>query len=129
MCLTMCAITGIVDLEVSDTVIEKMLETMRRRGPDGQGIYQKSACTLLHTRLAIVDPAGGSQPMILDWAGERYILTYNGELYNTGELRKELSAIGHSFQGYSDTEVVIHSYAQWGEKCIYRFNGIFAFGI
>lgn len=106
-----------------------MLETMRRRGPDGQGIYSTHQSTLLHTRLAIIDPEGGQQPMELSWAGEHYILTYNGELYNTQELKHELQSLGHSFLGHSDTEVLLHSYAQWGEACLKRFNGIFAFAV
>lgn len=129
MCLPMCAISGVLNLEITDAVIERMLKTMQKRGPDGQGTYRRKNCTLLHTRLAIVDLVGGKQPMVLDWAGERYILTYNGELYNTQELRSALSALGHSFLGHSDTEVVLHSYAQWGEACVHNFNGIFSFAI
>ena len=129
MCLRMCAISGVLNLQITDAVIEKMLKTMQKRGPDGQGTYRRKNCTLLHTRLAIVDLVGGKQPMVLDWAGERYILTYNGELYNTQELRSALSALGHSFLGHSDTEVVLHSYAQWGEACVLKFNGIFSFAI
>lgn len=125
----MCAIAGVLDLRCEETVQKKMLDTMRRRGPDGFGIYQKENCALLHTRLAVIDPAGGAQPMILDWAGERYVLTYNGELYNTPELRGELAVLGHEFLGHSDTEVLLHAYAQWGEECLPRLNGIFAFGI
>ena len=102
---------------------------MARRGPDGNGIYRTDECTLLHSRLAIIDPEGGAQPMTLDWAGERYTLVYNGELYNTEELRRELLALGHCFAGHSDTEVVLHSFAQWGEGAVERFNGIFAFGV
>ena len=125
----MCAIAGVLDLCADPAVLEKMLKTMARRGPDGNGIYQAPLCTLLHTRLAIIDPQGGSQPMTLQWAGEQYALVYNGELYNTAELRQELETLGHCFQGHSDTEVVLHSFAQWGEGCVERFNGIFAFGI
>ena len=106
-----------------------MLQTMQHRGPDGQGIYQHQCGTLLHTRLAIIDPDGGQQPMVLDWAGERYVLSYNGELYNTEELRQELHSLGHSFLGHSDTEVVLHAYAQWQRECVKRFNGIFAFAV
>lgn len=106
-----------------------MLQTMQHRGPDDQGIYQHQRCTLLHTRLAIIDLDGGRQPMILDWAGERYVLSYNGELYNTEELRQELRSLGHSFLGHSDTEVVLHAYAQWQLECVKRFNGIFAFAV
>ena len=67
--------------------------------------------------------------MMLDWAGERYILVYNGELYNTVELRRELEALGHRFSGHSDTEVVLHAYSQWGMDCTERFNGIFALAV
>jgi asparagine synthase (glutamine-hydrolysing) len=67
--------------------------------------------------------------MALDWAGEHYVLVYNGELYNTEGLRRELLALGHSFFGHSDTEVVLHSFAQWGEEAVARFNGIFAFAV
>ena len=102
---------------------------MTRRGPDGQGIYQKEECTLLHSRLAVIDPAGGKQPMILDWQAERYVLVYNGELYNTAELRQELEQLGHHFCGHSDTEVLLHCYAQWGPDCLNRLNGIYAFAV
>lgn len=125
----MCAIAGLVGLDVPEKAREAMLETMVRRGPDGQGVFSSPQCTLLHTRLAIIDPAGGSQPMTLSWDGETYTLVYNGELYNTLELRRELERLGHSFLGHSDTEVVLHGYVQWGEDCLKRFNGIFAFGV
>lgn len=125
--MRMCAIAGILDLPAVGT--EKMLATMARRGPDGNGVFFGEGCTLLHARLAIIDPAGGAQPMQLQWGGERYILVYNGELYNTSELRWELERLGHRFQGHSDTEVVLHAYARWGEGCVERFNGIFAFAV
>lgn len=125
----MCAIAGMLDLNADPEVLEKMLETMARRGPDDRGICQESRCTLLHTRLAIIDPQGGRQPMTLTWGDETYIMVYNGELYNTQELRRELTALGHRFQGHSDTEMVLHSYAQWGEESLHRLNGIFAFAV
>ena len=125
----MCAIAGILDLHCDKTVQKKMLATMARRGPDGNGVYEKENCTLLHARLAVIDPAGGAQPMILDWAGERFILVYNGELYNTPELRLELEKLGHVFRGHSDTEVLLHAYAQWGEGSLEKLNGIFAFAV
>ena len=125
----MCAIAGILNLKAEEGTLGKMLQTMARRGPDGNGMYQEGPCTLLHSRLAIIDPEGGQQPMVLDWAGERYVLVYNGELYNTRELRDALLTLNHRFQGHSDTEVVLHSFAQWGEACVERFNGIFAFGV
>ena len=125
----MCAIAGILDLRCEDRTKENMLATMRRRGPDGNGVYQNENCTLLHARLAVIDPAGGKQPMALDWAGETYILCYNGELYNTEDIRRELLNLGHQFSGHSDTEVLLHAYAQWGADCLPKLNGIYAFAV
>lgn len=129
MRMLMCAIAGMISLKSDESVQTKMMETMRRRGPDGSGVYQKDECTLLHTRLAIIDPEGGSQPMQLQWAGESYCISYNGEIYNTEEVRSALRKEGHSFQGHSDTEVVLHAYAQWKDKALDMLNGIFAFAI
>lgn len=125
----MCAISGIIGLAVEPEVVEAMLKTMARRGPDQQSWVKQKDAVLLHTRLAIIDPDGGRQPMELSWAGERYILVYNGELYNAPELRQELEQAGHRFLGHSDTEVVLHAYAQYGAACVHRFNGIFAFAV
>lgn len=125
----MCAIAGAVRLEVSEETAAGMLETMQRRGPDGNGTAREGECTLLHARLAIIDPEGGKQPMELEWSGEHYTLVYNGELYNTEELRDALQKNGHHFLGHSDTEVVLHAYAEWGEQCVAHFNGIFAFAV
>ena len=125
----MCAIAGIISLEAKQDTTERMLKTMARRGPDAAGLWQTPGCCLLHSRLAIIDPEGGRQPMELSLNGEHYILVYNGELYNTKEVRAELERAGHFFEGHSDTEVVLHAYAQWGDRCVRKFNGIFAFGI
>ena len=125
----MCGIAGMVGLTAEEWVLEKMLKTMARRGPDGQGVYMDKNCTLLHTRLAIIDPEGGKQPMLLTWSGETYVISYNGELYNTEQLRQMLMQAGHCFTGYSDTEVVLHAYAQWGSGCLEKLNGIFAFAV
>ena len=125
----MCAIAGCIHLLMKQETIRAMLSTMARRGPDGQGCYQEGQCTLLHTRLAIIDPQGGKQPMSLEYGGEEYTLVYNGELYNTQEIRRTLEALGHLFLGHSDTEVVLHAYAQWKSGCLERFNGIFAFAV
>ena len=118
-----------VGLEATDQTIMAMMGTMHHRGPDGNGIYRSDGATLLHSRLAVIDPAGGKQPMTLQWGGEHYTLVYNGELYNTAELRRELEGLGHLFVGHSDTEVVLHAYAEYGEGCLDRFNGIFAFAV
>ena len=125
----MCAIAGVLDLTIDPKTLDRMLKTMERRGPDGRGIFHSPRCTLLHTRLEIIDPEGGQQPMTLNWEVETYTLVYNGELYNTEELRQELCGMGHSFLGHSDTEVVLHAFAQWGASCVDRFNGIFAFAV
>ena len=127
--MDMCAIAGILGLPVTEETAQRMLSTMARRGPDGNGIRKSGEVCLLHSRLAIIDPAQGAQPMELSQDGERYILVYNGELYNTEELRSTLRKLGHQFRGHSDTEVVLHAYTQWGDQCVYKFNGIFAFAV
>ena len=99
----MCAIAGILGLPYNESVIQKMLGTMHRRGPDGNGVAMTAGVCLLHARLAIIDPAGGQQPMRLTWQGEEYTLIYNGELYNTREIRTELESLNHEFLGHSDT--------------------------
>lgn len=123
----MCGIAGMVGLPIPDT--DRMLKTMARRGPDGQGRFTDGPCCLLHSRLAIIDPAGGAQPMTLRVGEKCYTLSYNGELYNTESIRSRLAALGHHFLGHSDTEVLLHAYAQWGEKCLEELNGIFALAV
>ena len=123
----MCAIAGILGLPAPN--VQKMLETMGRRGPDAHGIFHDRDCTLLHARLAVIDLTGGRQPMTWDRGDECFTVVYNGELYNTEDLRRDLTALGHQFAGHSDTEVLLHAYAQWGEACLDRFNGIFAFAV
>lgn len=125
----MCAIAGILGLPYNESTIQKMLYTMRRRGPDENGVAMTAESCLLHSRLAIIDPAGGQQPMKLRWQGRGYTLIYNGELYNTCEIRDELMKLGHTFSGHSDTEVVLHAFAQWHEDCLGKFNGIYAFAV
>ena len=125
----MCAIAGILGLHYNESIIQNMLRTMRRRGPDGNGVAMTAGMCLLHARLAIIDPEGGLQPMKLQWHGKSYTLIYNGELYNTNEIRTELLRLGHFFEGHSDTEVVLHAFSQWGEECLEKFNGIYAFAV
>ncbi len=125
----MCAIAGMIGWNPPPEIIGKLLSTMARRGPDAADFYQTQDAALLHSRLSIIDPEGGRQPMVLTWDAETYVLVYNGELYNTRELRHDLLALGHRFQGHSDTEVVLHAYAQYGESCVERFNGIYAFAV
>ena len=125
----MCAIAGILGLTYNEPIIRSMFRTMQRRGPDENGVAMTAGSCLLHSRLAIIDPKGGKQPMKLRWQGRGYTLVYNGELYNTHELRDELIKIGHAFDGHSDTEVILHAFAQWGERCLDKFNGIYAFAV
>ena len=106
----MCAIAGILgSAGEKREILEAMMKTMTRRGPDQWGIFQKRGVSLLHARLAVVDLEGGRQPMELLFRGTHYHMVYNGELYNTEELRRLLKLDGHTFQGHSDTEVVLHA--------------------
>jgi len=125
----MCAIAGMIGLDFDHIILNKMLSTMARRGPDERGAYVHEKSCLLHSRLTVVDPEGGKQPMQLEWAGAKYTIVYNGELYNTAEMQTELTKLGHTFESHSDTAVVLRAYAQWGEACLQKLNGIFAFGI
>ena len=125
----MCAIAGIIGLPWDPRIIESLLATMHRRGPDAADFYETETAALLHRRLSVVDPEGGSQPMKLTYQGETYVIVYNGELYNTEEVRHDLLRAGHSFRSHSDTEVVLHAYAQYGEDCVRKLNGIFAFAV
>ncbi|MBR7178670.1 MAG: asparagine synthase (glutamine-hydrolyzing) [Oscillospiraceae bacterium] len=125
----MCAIAGILGIPASECTVDAMKQTMLRRGPDGFGVFRKGDTTLLHARLAVIDPAGGGQPMTLEYGGEIYTIIYNGELYNTAELRRDLKKLGHRFVSHSDTEVLLHSYAEWGREVLTRCNGIFAFAV
>lgn len=125
----MCGITGVVnfDLEpVSPVQLKAMTDAIAHRGPDGEGHYIDENVGLGHRRLAIIDISlSAKQPM--QSADNRYIITYNGEVYNFKELRTELESLGCQFRSNSDTEVVLNAVIQWGEKALTRFNGMFAF--
>lgn len=123
--MSMSAIAGILGIQTGTEVLEKMLKTMHRRGPDGNGIYDGGGSYLLHSRLG----SAGQQPVQLTWAEETYLLCVDGELYNSEELRKELIAGGHSFCGTSDAEILLHGYAQWKENVLERCNGVFALAV
>ena len=92
-------------------------------------MFISGRAALIHARLAVVDIENGLQPMQLDWQGESYTLVYNGELYNTPELRAALQNKGHSFTGHSDTEVLLHGYEQWGNQLPGKLRGMFTFVI
>lgn len=129
----MCGIGGWIDWEADLSkqrpVLAAMRETLVRRGPDAEGIWQSTHAAFVHRRLSVVDPAGGAQPMIRAAGDKKYVITYNGELYNTPDLRRELEARGYGFTTTSDTEVLLVSFIEWGPACVERLNGIFAFGI
>jgi asparagine synthase (glutamine-hydrolysing) len=131
----MCGVNGIVNFAtlVKDSVqtVDMMNTALQHRGPDGEGTFLSKNGKVLfgHRRLSIVDVQKGSQPFVVNCNGFSYVITYNGEIYNYKELRKELKALGHIFRTNSDTEVLLHSYIEWGERCLNRFNGQFAFVI
>ncbi len=106
-----------------------MQKVLSPRGPDQNGIYIKENVALIHSRLCVIDIENGIQPMTAKYGDYKYTLVYNGELYNTDEIRDELKGLGHHFIGHSDTEVVLKSYIQWKDGCVEKFNGIFAFAI
>ena len=124
MCGIAGAISFIEDMREDMKIYENMQRSLMRRGPDQRGMTLSREAALIHTRLAVIDINGGRQPMTFG----KYTIVYNGELYNTDELRKELSD-EFGFTTHSDTEVVLKSYIKWGSSCVDRFNGIFAFVI
>lgn len=125
----MCGIAGLVGEIPSARVLERMQQTMRRRGPDQNGIWIGEGAAMLHDRLAVIDIEGGRQPMLRRIGEEEFIIVYNGELYNTQELQQRLCALGHTFSTHSDTEVVLTAYLEWGEACLNALNGIYAFSV
>ncbi len=129
----MCGIAGwasfMRNVKDEQEIIEAMTETLQYRGPDSTGYFFHDRVVFGHRRLIVVDPEGGTQPMTKRYGDLSYTLVYNGELYNTEDLRKELLNRGHRFSSHSDTEVLLTAYVEWGEKCLERLNGIFAFAI
>lgn len=129
----MCGIAGWLDqnrdLGAEHELLMSMSQTLARRGPDEHGEYIRRHAALLHRRLSVIDPEGGQQPMSTLYEGEKYTIVYNGELYNTDELRRELEAVGFGFGTHSDTEVLLKAYCYYGEKCAEKLNGIFAFAV
>ncbi|MFA1820868.1 asparagine synthase (glutamine-hydrolyzing) [Virgibacillus oceani] len=129
----MCGITGWVhfqkDLTKQIGTVDKMAKTLVKRGPDDFNVWSSRHCLLGHTRLTVVDPAGGKQPMSREYDDSDYTICYNGELYNTEDIRRELMKLGHRFQSHSDTEILLKSYIAWEENCLKYLNGIYAFAI
>jgi len=127
----MCGICGYLNLSgapADEGLARRMARAIAHRGPDGEGSWASGPIAFGHRRLAILDLSeAGAQPM--HSADGRYAITYNGEIFNFRELRKELEALGHAFHSRTDTEVVLAAYAQWGEACVEHFNGMFAFAL
>jgi len=122
----MCGIAGWLDLKNDLTreyhIMDAMSATLASRGPDSSGTWFSSHMLLAHRRLAVMDPAGGAQPMVRQKGGYNYAIVYNGELYNAPELKKSLEGYGFAFSTTCDTEVLLLSYIQWGPDCIERLN-------
>ncbi len=125
----MCGIVGVVDLRgdrrlPDPACFDRMVDSLARRGPDGRGVWRADDVLLGHRRLAILDPsAAADQPMHRDGA----VVVFNGEIYNFRALRSELERLGHTFSTSGDTEVLLAAWKSWGERCVERLNGIFAF--
>ena len=126
----MCGIWGAVNC-ADEWRAERAVQAMHHRGPDDHGVYASAKplpVLLANTRLAILDlSAAGHQPM--STPDSRYTIVYNGEVYNFRELRRQLADIGHHFRSDTDTEVILHAYAEWGEACLEHLRGMFAFAI
>ncbi|MDF2674728.1 MAG: hypothetical protein K0R09_2996 [Clostridiales bacterium] len=129
----MCGIAGWIsyreNMRQKVEILKAMTNKLSKRGPDASEIYTSTNALLGHRRLVVVDPTGGGQPMTRECGKNPYTIVYNGELYNTEEIRKMLLEKGYSFNSYSDTEVLLTAYMEWEEKCVEYFNGIYAFGI
>ena len=125
----MCGICGVLrfDDAPDPRLIQAMMVQLAHRGPDGSGYFRDHHVALGHTRLAVIDAEGGAQPMCNE-NGDVWV-TFNGEIFNYVELRKQLRGMGHVFRSTSDTEVIVHAWEQWGPRCFEQFNGQWAMGI
>ena len=126
----MCGIYGQINMKIDPTIAQRCLDLIRHRGPDGEGTYIDSENGILfaHCRLAVLDlSVNGKQPMLC--CNGKYVITYNGEIFNYLEIRRELEAKGYRFFSNTDTEVIPAAYDEWGEDCLNHFNGMWAFVI
>jgi asparagine synthase (glutamine-hydrolysing) len=127
----MCGITGIFDTTgtraVGHAVLQRMNDTQHHRGPDAGSLHLEPGVGLGHRRLSIIDVAGGHQPLFNEDGS--VVVVFNGEIYNYQSLIPELQALGHVFRTRSDTEVIVHAWEAWGEACVQRFRGMFAFAL
>ncbi|MCB1801945.1 MAG: amidotransferase 1, exosortase A system-associated [Gammaproteobacteria bacterium] len=127
----MCGLVGIFDTcgsaEIDRTLLERMNERQLHRGPDEGGLHFEPGVGLAHRRLSIIDLSSGQQPLFNE--DRSVVVVYNGEIYNFVALAEELSALGHVFRTHCDTEVIVHAWEEWGEACVERFRGMFAFAV
>src|SRR3954454_17335515 len=127
----MCGIAGIVATDHLDhealARVTRMRDVITHRGPDEAGLHLDGAAALAYRRLSIVDLSTGQQPLSNE-DGSIWVI-FNGEIYNHAEVRAELQAHGHCYRTKSDTETIVHAYEQWGDECVHRFRGMFAFAI
>ncbi|MDW3095920.1 MAG: amidotransferase 1, exosortase A system-associated [Gammaproteobacteria bacterium] len=127
----MCGITGIFDTKakrsIDKNVLSRMNDSQYHRGPDQDGLHIEEGVGLGHRRLSIIDISSGKQPLYNE--DNSVVVVYNGEIYNFPELAEELQKAGHTFRTRCDTEVIVHAWEQWGEACVERFRGMFAFAI
>ncbi|MDH3314153.1 MAG: amidotransferase 1, exosortase A system-associated [Gammaproteobacteria bacterium] len=127
----MCGIAGIFDStarrEIDRPLLERMNASLFHRGPDAGGLHLEPGLGLAHRRLSIIDLSTGQQPLYNEDGS--VVVVFNGEIYNFQELAKELTACGHTFRTHSDTEAIVHGWEQWGEACVTRFRGMFAFAL
>jgi asparagine synthase (glutamine-hydrolysing) len=127
----MCGICGIIHFDhspIAESSVRNMMQSMKHRGPDDEGIFMEDNAGLGFVRLSIIDLSpGGHQPMYSD--DGKYVMVFNGEIYNYIEIREELKTKGHVFKSKSDTEVLLKAYVEWGEKCLHKFDGMWAFVI
>jgi asparagine synthase (glutamine-hydrolysing) len=127
----MCAIAGIFDLygqpDIDAGLLQRMTDIQAHRGPDQSGTHREPGIGLGHRRLSIIDLSGGQQPLFNE--DHSVVVVYNGEIYNFPALMRELQQFGHIFRTHCDTEVIVHAWEQWGERCVERFRGMFAFAL
>lgn len=127
----MCGFVGMFDANgkrpIDRALLSRMNDSLVHRGPDGDGMYVDGGIGLGHRRLAIIDLAAGAQPMFNE--DESVVVVYNGEIYNFQELADQLIALGHNFRTRCDTEVIVHAWEEWGDACVDRFRGMFAFAL
>src|SRR2546427_3541943 len=127
----MCGICGKVAFDsrqrVEPGVVKRMMDTLVHRGPDDEGMYLGGQAVLGHRRLSIIDLNTGKQPISNE---DRTVwIVFNGEIYNFKQLRQELVQTGHTFETQTDTEVIVHLYEEYGEDCVSRLRGMFAFAL